>query len=125
MLSKLADGSELIVAAMDKTKDQCKQTAENTAQVHGSLDIMNTSVEEINNINNQIAGTAEKQSGVAAEINRNMNAISKMVTELSANAEITVTSAQNLATANTQLTGIVNQFKLKWLYNYKFSKPLL
>ncbi|MCW8329986.1 methyl-accepting chemotaxis protein [Photobacterium sp. SDRW27] len=112
MLAKLTSGSETVVAAMDKTKQKCRQTATDTEQVHTSLDTMNNSVEEINDISNQIATAAEEQSSVSVEISRNMSAISEMVSELSSNSESAVDSAQALAAANAQLARIVAQFKL-------------
>jgi methyl-accepting chemotaxis protein len=111
-LTKLRQASNAAIAAMDVTKATCVKTAETTEQVASDLDTIGNSVNQINDLNTQIATAAEEQSSVSGEITRNMSAIREMVNELSTNGETTSNETVNLATANHQLRLIVEQFKL-------------
>jgi methyl-accepting chemotaxis protein len=111
-LTKLREASNAAIAAMDVTKATCVKTAETTEQVASDLDTIGNSVNQINDLNTQIATAAEEQSSVSGEITRNMSAIREMVNELSTNGETTSNETVNLATANHQLRLIVEQFKL-------------
>lgn len=112
MLDKLSAGSEAVVASMQSTKDSCQQTAETTSQVMNSLDLMTDSVVEINDVTAQIATSAEEQSSVTEEINRNMVAIQQMVDTLNNNGNETVNSTHQLNSSNQHLVDIVSKFKL-------------
>ena len=101
------------MASMDATKNTCVKTAETTEVVASDLDAIGDSVNQINDLNTQIATAAEEQSSVSSEITRNMSAISEMASELAINGETTSNETVNLATANHQLELIVSQFKLK------------
>lgn len=111
-LAKLRQGSTKAMSAMDITKSTCLKTAETTKLVAVNLDAIGVSVNQINDLNNQIATAAEEQSSVSGEITRNMNAISEMVGELAINGETSMKQTIDLANANSQLRSIVNQFKL-------------
>ncbi|MDB1123687.1 methyl-accepting chemotaxis protein [Vibrio algarum] len=112
MLDKLSAGSEAVVSSMQSTKESCQQTAETTSQVMNSLDLMTDSVVEINDVTAQIATSAEEQSSVTEEINRNMVAIQQMIETLNSNGNETVSSTHQLNSSNQQLVSIVSKFKL-------------
>ncbi|RTR37230.1 methyl-accepting chemotaxis protein [Shewanella canadensis] len=111
-LTKLREASNAAITAMNVTKTTCLKTAETTERVASDLDNIGSSVNQINDLNTQIATAAEEQSSVSGEITRNMSAIREMVNELSTNGEATSNETVNLATANHQLRLIVEQFKL-------------
>ncbi|WP_413284630.1 methyl-accepting chemotaxis protein [Vibrio sp. MA40-2] len=113
MLDKLNKGSQAVVTSMNSTKQSCQQTAETTSKVMTSLDLMTESVIEINDLAAQIATSAEEQSSVTEEINRNMIAIQGMIETLNANGADTKTSTDQLDNSNQQLVKIVDQFKLQ------------
>ncbi len=113
MLTRLRNGADAVVQAMDVTKASCQKTAETTASVNDNLDSMTTSVMQINDLGIQIATAAEEQSSVTEEINRNMTAIQSMVNQLTDNGNKTMDSTHNLASSNEQLVTIVGQFKLE------------
>ncbi|NOI67934.1 methyl-accepting chemotaxis protein [Vibrio sp. 99-8-1] len=113
MLAKLRTGSEAVVNSMESTKTSCEQTAETTSHVMNSLDLMTDSVIEINDLAAQIATSAEEQSSVTEEINRNMTAIQDMIQTLNANGSDTANSTHQLTGTNAQLVGIVDKFKLQ------------
>ena len=113
MLTRLRNGADMVVRAMDITKASCQQTAATTASVNDNLDSMTTSVMQINDLGIQIATAAEEQSSVTEEINRNMTMIQGMVNQLTENGEKTMDSTRSLASSNEQLVAIVGQFKLR------------
>ena len=112
-LNQLREASNAAMASMDATKNTCIKTAETTEVVAADLDAIGDSVNQINDLNTQIATAAEEQSSVSSEITRNMSAISEMASELAINGETSSNETVNLATANHQLELIVSQFKLK------------
>ena len=112
MLGQLRQGSEGLVSAMNSTKTSCEQTAEITSHVMNSLDLMSESVIDINDLSAQIATSAEEQSSVTEEINRNMTAIQEMIQTLAQNGNETVNSTHQLTGTNQQLVEIVGRFKL-------------
>lgn len=113
MLTRLRNGADMVVRAMDITKASCQQTAETTASVNDNLDSMTNSVMQINDLGIQIATAAEEQSSVTEEINRNMTMIQGIVNQLTDNGQKTMDSTRDLASSNEQLVAIVGQFKLR------------
>jgi methyl-accepting chemotaxis protein len=111
-LAKLRKGSNIAMSAMEGTKATCLKTAETTELVATDLDAIGASVNEINDLNTQIATAAEEQSSVSGEITRNMTVISEMAHELSVNGEASMRQTTTLATANSELRAMVDQFKL-------------
>ncbi|MCP4282582.1 MAG: methyl-accepting chemotaxis protein, partial [Alteromonas sp.] len=101
-----------VVTAMDSTKSRCQVTAEQTSEVSGSLDLVSTSVTQIDGISSQISVATEQQSAVSEEISRNMLAIQGIVEALVQSGEGTVDITQALSSSNRQLESLVAQFKL-------------
>lgn len=113
MLAKLLEGTDSVVAAMGKTKNQCQTTADKTSEVSGSLNIMSTSVSEIDDLSTQIAAATEQQSTVAEELSRNMLAIRDIVESLVVSGRQTVSATESLSYSNHELDRLVSNFKLK------------
>ena len=111
-LSKLCKGSSATISAMEQTKSTCLRTAKTTEIVVTNLDTISISISQINDLNMQIATAAEEQSSVSDEITRNMTAISDMANELAIHGKNSMKQTMNLASANSQLKSIVDQFKL-------------
>jgi methyl-accepting chemotaxis protein len=112
MLNNLNTGVNSVVEAMDKTKQRCITTAEDTQEVNLSLDSMVTDIGTISELTVQIATAAEQQSTVSAEVTRNMTKIQSIVVELADNAQQTGTTTQELSSMNTGLKEVVGKFKL-------------
>ncbi|PHQ75756.1 MAG: methyl-accepting chemotaxis protein [Shewanella sp.] len=112
-LAKLRLGADAAMLAMQATKDTCQKTSQGTRLVAEDLGVISDSVEQITELNTQIATAAEEQNAVSAEITRNISSMSEMVAELSANGEKTVNETIELTAAQRQLNTLVEQFKLK------------
>lgn len=113
MLAKLLEGTDSVVAAMNKTKMQCQTTADKTSEVSGSLNMMGNSVTEIDDLSTQIAAATEQQSTVAEELSRNMLAIRDIVESLVVSGRQTVSATESLSSSNHELDRLVANFKLK------------
>lgn len=113
MLAKLLEGTDSVVAAMGKTKEQCQTTADKTSEVSGSLNMMSNSVTEIDDLSIQIATATEQQSTVAEELSRNMLAIRDIVESLVVSGRQTVSATESLSSSNKELDQLVSNFKLK------------
>ena len=112
-LAKLRLGADAAMLAMQATKDTCQKTSQGTRLVAEDLGVISDSVEQITELNTQIATAAEEQNAVSAEITRNISSMSEMVAELSVNGEKTVNETIELTAAQRQLNTLVEQFKLK------------
>lgn len=112
-LANLRLGADAAMLAMQATKDTCQKTSQATNQVAEDLGVISDSVEQITELNTQIATAAEEQNAVSAEITRNISSMSEMVAELSVNGEKTVNETIELTAAQRQLNTLVEQFKLK------------
>jgi methyl-accepting chemotaxis protein len=112
MLKNLNSGVNSVVGAMDKTKQRCITTAEDTQEVNLSLDSIVTDISTISELTVQIATAAEEQSTVSAEVTRNMAEIQSIVNELAENAQQTTTTTQELGSMNIDLKEVVGKFNL-------------
>ncbi|ENM5741692.1 methyl-accepting chemotaxis protein [Vibrio metoecus] len=113
MLTKLLEGTDSVVVAMDRTKQQCQTTADKTSEVSGSLNMMSSSVSDIDDLSTQIAAATEEQSTVAAELSRNMLSIREIVESLVVSGRQTVGATESLSQSNHDLEQLVSKFKLR------------
>lgn len=75
------------------------------------LTAISTSVATITDMNNQIASTAEEQSAVTEEINRNIIAISAAARQNALSTDNTAKSSDRLAELSTHFEKVMNRFK--------------
>lgn len=113
MLSKLLEGTDGVVVAMERTKQQCQTTADKTSEVSGSLNMMSSSVCDIDDLSTQIAAATEQQSTVAAELSRNMLSIREIVESLVMSGRQAVGATESLSISNQELEQLVGKFKLR------------
>ncbi|MFM2477742.1 methyl-accepting chemotaxis protein [Celerinatantimonas sp. MCCC 1A17872] len=112
VLNRLVLGSQDIVTAMEQTKNQCEQTAQEAQGVATGLEVVIQSVAEINDLSQQIATAAEEQTSVTEHVSMNMNALNEIVSNLASNGEKTHSGMKAVASVNQQLTEIVERFKV-------------
>jgi methyl-accepting chemotaxis protein len=112
-LSRLLNGNEKVVNAMDGTKTTCDEAYQSTDKVSQSLNELSGFVTSINDLNTQIATAAEEQSSVTQEISRNMASLGEIVSQLNTNGENTVNQAESITVVNEQLVAMLRQFKLR------------
>ena len=112
MLSKLLNTADQVVNAMNSTQASCESTAENTNQVMSSLNVVTDSINEINDLNTLMATSAEEQSQVTEEVNRNMVEIQQIVNTLNTAAEKTTSTAGELEATSSGLRVGLGRFKV-------------
>ncbi len=113
MLTKLLEGTDSVVGAMERTKQQCQTPADKTSEVSGRLNMMSASVSDIDDLSTQIAAATEQQSTVAAELSRNMLSIREIVESLVVSGRQTVGATESLSHSNHELEQLVGKFKLR------------
>jgi methyl-accepting chemotaxis protein len=112
-LSRLLNGNEKVVQAMDGTKITCSEAYQSTEKVSQSLNELSGFVTAINDLNIQIATAAEEQSSVTQEISRNMASLGEIVSQLNSNGNNTLDQAESITNVNEQLVKMLGLFKLR------------
>ena len=111
MIESLQDGTKAAVTTMDASQNQARHGVEKIAEAGGALGTIVNSIRHIHTINTQIARTAEEQSAVAHEINRDVAQINKIAEASTHNAEQTQEAGHELSTLSHRLQTLVSQFK--------------
>jgi methyl-accepting chemotaxis protein len=112
MIQNLQSGSQQAVSLMAKGNDDAQMATDQAKKAGESLHVIDNKVTEINELNMQIATSAEEQSAVADEINRNVVSISDSCVTTTQAVEQTELASQNLMKLSSQLAGLVQQFKV-------------
>ena len=112
MISSLQSGTGQAVTLMGQGNAEVKSVASQAENAESSLHQIEEQVNEINDLNTMIATSAEQQSVVAEEINRNVVDISDSSTATTEAVEATVKSSENLLLLSRKLEQLVSQFKV-------------
>lgn len=111
MIERLQHGSRNAVEVMSQGRKQAENGVTKVAEAGEALQGITAAVNTISDMNTQIASAAEEQNSVAEEVNRNITNISQI-------AEQTVTTTEQIATADNELEHLavgmqqlVSQFK--------------
>ena len=112
MISSLQTGTAQAVNLMRKGNDDVKSVALQAENAEHSLQEIEVQVSEINDLNIMIATSAEQQSIVAEEINRNVVDISDTSSSTTEAVKATVKCSENLLKMSHQLEQLVSQFKV-------------
>jgi methyl-accepting chemotaxis protein len=112
MISKLQSGANNAVKVMAEGKEMTKVGVDQAAAAGEALKTINAAVEQITNMNTQIASAAEEQSSVAEEINRSIVSINEVAEQSATGAQQTAQASDDLARLAEQLKGLVGRFKV-------------
>ncbi|MDE3736527.1 HAMP domain-containing methyl-accepting chemotaxis protein [Metapseudomonas resinovorans] len=112
LVSTLQDGAQGAVDMMGRSRTQAGQTVEAAKEAGNALLAINTSVSNIQQLNQQIATAAEQQSAVAEEINRSVTSIRDVAEQSAAATEETSVASVDLARLGTELQTEVGRFRL-------------
>ena len=110
MIESLQQGTQKAVQVMDRGQEKANASVQQAAQAGQSLEAILESVNELSDLNAQVASAAEQQSGVAEDINVNLISINKVAEETVAGAEQSTSSSRELTQLSQRLNGIVKQF---------------
>lgn len=112
MIERLQKGTSSAVDAMERSQERAHAGVQQAAEAGTSLDAIKSAVDNITDMNTQIASAAEEQSAVAEEINKNINNISQVAEQSATGAEQTAAASEQLARLAEQLQTTVTRFKV-------------
>lgn len=113
MIENLQQVSKETVQAMEKGKTQASISVEQAAMAGQSLGEITEAVASITEMNTLINDEAGSQSGVAVEINHNMNNITQIATESKEGSERTAQESKALSELAKNLHQLVSDFKVE------------
>ncbi len=112
IIEKIQQGASNAVAVMHSSNKQTQLAVKKAAEAGEALDAITQAVDDIAQMNFQIASAAEEQSQVAEEINRNIVNVNEIATETVDGANKTASSSESLKQVAVKLQTIVSDFKV-------------
>jgi len=112
MIERLQASANEAVSAMEKGSQRATDSVSEAARAGDSLATITEVVNNIMDMNTQIASAASEQSTTTEEINRNVVNISEISVETAHGAEQTAEASDELARLALQLQEMVGRFKL-------------
>ncbi|MEJ2425715.1 MAG: methyl-accepting chemotaxis protein, partial [Candidatus Thiodiazotropha sp.] len=112
MIARLQSSSRQAVQAMEEGRTRAQASVEQATKAGEALEVIDSSVNSIHNLNTQIASAAEEQSSVTEEINRNITKINQMAEIASEGANQTAAASEQLTGLASDLQGLIQQFKV-------------
>jgi len=96
MIERLQSGTREAVTVMKDSREEAKNSVEQTASAGESLNQITHAVNTINDMSSHIASAAEEQSSVSREMSQNINMISDMADQASQGASENKASSKEL-----------------------------
>jgi methyl-accepting chemotaxis protein len=112
MIARLQSSSRQAVQAMEEGRTRAQASVEQATKAGEALEVIDSAVNSIHNLNTQIASAAEEQSSVTEEINRNITKINQMAEIASEGASRTAAASEQLTGLASDLQGLIQQFKV-------------
>ncbi|MEJ6078523.1 methyl-accepting chemotaxis protein [Vibrio sp. 1-Bac 57] len=112
MITELQSSSKDAQKAMSNGIDMVNKSVDDAKQAGQDILLITHSIQEISQMNEQIATAAEEQSSVTEEINRNMLHIQDGYTEMQLSYGNIDKCSEMVDSLATELEKIVNQFKI-------------
>ncbi|WP_185976967.1 MULTISPECIES: methyl-accepting chemotaxis protein [Shewanella] len=109
-IEKLQVGVATVVSVMDDSRQTTVTTVEKAQVANETLVKIRSSIEEITDMNLQIASAAEEQSQVAEEMNRNTSNIRDLSTQVANNSEQANEAMRNQLEQVKRQEQLLNQF---------------
>ncbi|NRA14906.1 MAG: methyl-accepting chemotaxis protein [Oceanospirillaceae bacterium] len=113
MIEELQNQSEKAVQVMAESNENTKSTIEKVGNAELSLRTIVSSVNEISDMNIQIASAAEQQSAAANEIDQSIVRIASLADESFKSGNKVAESSVNLAALGDQLNTLISTFKTR------------
>lgn len=111
-IEQLQAGSQQAVSSMENSIDQVSTNLEHSQKTSDSLSTIALAIEQINNMNTQIATATDKQSQSTMEISDNLQNISKLAEKSANGAKETSACTSQLNHMAGDLTKLVAHFSL-------------
>ncbi len=112
MIARLQTGAHDAVSVLETERGEAKYSVEEAKKAGAALGEITEVIGQLNDMNTQIASSAEEQTLVSEEINRNIIAINGVATQTAQGATNMAQSAGDLANLAANLESVVQQFKV-------------
>ena len=112
MIERLQGGSNNAVVVMEESKKKTNASVEQAAEAGQSLQTITAAVNDISDMNLQIAAAAQEESGVADLINQNISNITELADRTSDAANHLTGNSTELTDMAKHLKGLVGHFKI-------------
>ncbi len=112
MISKLQEGTRAAVDAVKASQTLSVSTVEQASSANNSLNEIERLVSVITEMNSQIARATEQQTQAADEVNLRINDLSQSTEQSLDNTKQLNSASNKLKQSSTELSSIVNRFKL-------------
>ncbi|WPL18609.1 Methyl-accepting chemotaxis protein 4 [Thiorhodovibrio winogradskyi] len=111
MIERLQQASARAVKVMEQSQHHARSSLESSAEANHSLEAITKSVTTINDVNTQLASSADEQSAVAEEMNRNVTSISDAAEGNAQAAAETKAASEQLSALARELATLVERFR--------------
>ena len=112
MIERLQSGAQSGVSIMHQSSEQATRGVEQIRETVQTFQAIAAKVDNLNDLNNQIASASEEQASTAEQINQNVVSIRDNAEENASGAEQSKSASEDLATLAAELEEQVQQFKL-------------
>ena len=112
MIEKLQSGAQRAVEVMQEGKSQASATVDMAARADAALAAITSEVDQISQMNAQIAEAARQQGTVAEEVNENVVNITHIAETTSSGAQQLASSGQELKSLANSLQAQIGHFKI-------------
>jgi methyl-accepting chemotaxis protein len=112
MIQKLQTGAQAAVSAVKVSQDISQQTVAQTAKADDSLSEIDRLMEVISDMNTQIARATEQQSEAADEVNLRISDLASMTDESLVTTQQLSETSQQLKTSSNNMSEVVGRFKI-------------
>ena len=113
MIQKLQSGAQEAVAAVKISQDISSQTVEQTSKADDSLSEIDKLMELISEMNTQIARATEQQTQAADEVNLRISDLAGMTDETLATSDKLNEASLQLESSSNSMSEVVSRFKFK------------
>jgi methyl-accepting chemotaxis protein len=112
MIQKLQSGAQEAVAAVKVSQDISNQTVEQTSKADDSLSEIDKLMELISDMNTQIARATEQQTQAADEVNLRINDLAGMTDESLSTSDTLTDASLELKSSSHSMSEVVSRFKI-------------
>ena len=112
MIQKLQSGAQEAVAAVKVSQEISNQTVEQTSKADDSLSEIDKLMELISDMNTQIARATEQQTQAADEVNLRINDLAGMTDESVATTVTLSDASMQLKSSSNSMSEVVSRFKI-------------
>jgi methyl-accepting chemotaxis protein len=113
IIDAIRSAIDSVNASVARAKVKSSETVNETQQVVVALENIKSSIEQISQMNVQIAAATEEQSTVIGELNMNITRINDMSLENRTQNELINKGSMDIEQGAIQLHQLVDQFKVK------------